>query len=249
MASAIHHMETIESSLENIDAQKNREARIRLEKALESLRDRSVDTGANQEIRTDGGVNQLDWPEGFDRTSPGERESYPHGFRVSRTSAFENILEELRKMDARNVQVKTAAPHTVDNPHRPYADRDPDDPGVVIYFERDGQQFAVPCDRWDNLRDNAQAIAKYLDAKRALERYGVQTVESEFSTQALPSGDEDVVAGGEPPHEILEVSPDADEKVVRAAARELKKVHHPDQGGDGERLQQIIAAEEAMLDD
>ncbi|WP_436344163.1 hypothetical protein [Natronorubrum sp. FCH18a] len=113
---------------------------------------------------------RLEWSDGFERTPAGDRESYPHGFRVSRTRAFENILEEVGKMNARNVQVKTAAPHTQAEPHRLYADRDPDDPGIVVYFERDGQQFAVPCDRWDNLRDNAQSIAKYLNAKRALER-------------------------------------------------------------------------------
>ncbi|QSX00883.1 J domain-containing protein [Haloterrigena alkaliphila] len=191
---------------------------------------------------------RLEWPEGFERTPADDRESYPHGFRVSRSTAFDNILEELRKMDARNVQVKTAAPHTQAAPHRPYADRDPDDPGVVIYFEGDGQQFAVPCDRWNNLRDNAQAIAKYLNAKRALERYGVQTVESEFSTQALPSGDEDAVAASEPPHEILEVAPDAAADVVKAAARAKKKEHHPDRGGDREQFQRVVEAEGAMLD-
>ncbi|WP_436347405.1 DnaJ domain-containing protein [Natronorubrum sp. FCH18a] len=192
---------------------------------------------------------RLKWPDGFERTSAEDREPYPHGFRVSRTRAFENILEELRKMNARNVQVKTAAPHTQAEPHRPYADRDPDDSGVVVYFERDGQQFAVPCDRWDNLRDNAQSIAKYLNAKRALERYGVQTVESEFSTQALPSADEDVVAPPEPHHDVLEVAPDATDDDVKAAARAKKKEHHPDLGGDRERFQRVVEAEEAMLDE
>ena len=191
---------------------------------------------------------RLERPEGFERTPVADREPYPHGFRVSRTRAFDNVLEELRNMDARNVQVETAAPHTQAQPHRPYADRDPDNPRVVVYFERGGHQFAVPCDRWDCLRDNAQAIAKYLNAKRALERYGVQTVESEFSTQALPSADEDAVAPPEPPHEVLEVAPDADDEIVKAAARAKKKEHHPDQGGDREQFQRVVEAEEAMLD-
>ncbi|WP_114578541.1 J domain-containing protein [Saliphagus sp. LR7] len=193
-------------------------------------------------------THDLEWPDGFERTPGAEREPYPHGFRVSRTQAFDGILDELQKMGARNVQVKTAAPHTQKAPHRPYQDRDPEDPGVVVYFERDGAQFAVPCDRWDNLRDNAQAIAKYLDAKRALERYGVQTVSSEFETQALPSGDEEAVVATRPPHEILEVAPDAGEAVVRAAARSKKKEHHPDQGGDQAEFQAVVDAEEMMLD-
>ena len=206
---------------------------------------------------TDGGF-RLEWPDGFDRTPPRKRETYPHGFRVSRSEAFDNILEELRKMDARNVQVKTAAPHTKASPHRPYADRDPDDPGVVVYFERDGQQFAVPCDRWDNLRDNAQAIAKYLDAKRAIQRYGVSTIESEFSTQALPPADEEAIAappasGGdeldEEPHEILDVAPDAPDEVVTAAFKaQVKDLEgHPDTGGSSRRFQKLKQARDELL--
>jgi hypothetical protein len=194
----------------------------------------------------------IDWPEGFDRTPASKQERYPHGFRVRRTQAFDNIVEECRKMGAVNVEVETAAPHTAKHPHRPYADRDPDDPAVVVYFDREGREFAVPCDRWDNLRDNAQAIAKYLDAKRALERYGVQTIESEFSTQQLPPGDDVIAAPGasdEEPHEVLGVAPNADAEVVEAAARSLKKKYHPDRdGGDEDRFKKVVSAEKAMLE-
>lgn len=193
---------------------------------------------------------QIEWPDGFDRTPPTDREPYPGGFEVSRTRAFDSIVDELEKMDAYNIDVQTDAPHTAKNPHRPYADRDPDDPGVVVYFDRDGQRFAVPCDSWDNLRDNARAIARYLNAKRAIERYGVATVDTEMSTQALPSGEEDVVVAdsGEAPHEILGVDPDAPDAVVEGAARSLKAKHHPDQGGDPGRYKAVIAAEEDLLD-
>lgn len=196
-------------------------------------------------------MSDLTWPEGFDRTPESDREPYPGGFEVSRSRAFDSILDELEKMDAYNVDVQTNAPHTTKQPHRPYQDRNPDDPAVVVYFDRDGQRFAVPCDRWDNLRDNARAIASYLDAKRAIERYGVATVDTEMSTQALPSGDEDDVvvadAGREPPHEVLEVAPDASEEVIEAAARRKKAEHHPDSGGSHEAFQRVVKAEEAML--
>lgn len=207
--------------------------------------DRPTAETTNQRLLADGG--SLDWPAEFERTPERKRTSYPHGFNVTRSEAFDSILEELRKMDARNVSIETAAPHTAKNPHRPYAGRDPDDPGVVIYFERDGQQFAVPCDRWNNLRDNARAIALYLDAKRALERYGVQTIESEFTTQALPSADDAIVAE-EPPHEILGVAADAPDEVVEAAARRLSANVHPDKpDGDEKQFKRIQKAKEAML--
>jgi len=200
------------------------------------------------------GMSELDWPDGFERTAPSDREPYPHGFRVTRSQAFDNILDELRKMDARDVQLDTDAEHQQRNPNKPYANATFDDPGVVVRFERDGQQYAVPCDRWDNPRDNAQAIARYLDAKRALERYGVETVESEFSTQRLPPGDSerDAVVVGDgvdqpDPHEVLEVSPDASEAVVEAAARQKLAEAHPDQGGDYEQFQRVKSAKASLL--
>jgi hypothetical protein len=192
----------------------------------------------------------LDWPAGFDRTPAADRIPYPHSFRVSRTQAFDNVVEQLDKLDgAANVRVATAAPHTSQEPHRPYADRDPDDPGVVVRFDRDGQGYAIPCDRWDSLRDNAQAIAKYVDAKRAVARYGVETTTGEFATQALPSGDEEAIAVDPEPHEVLEVRPDAPPAVVRGAARSLLKDDHPDTGGDGSAIGRIKAARDAMLAD
>lgn len=195
-------------------------------------------------------MTDLDWPEGFERTPESEREPYPYGFTVSRSDAFDNILQELRRMDGvRDVQLESGAEHQVRNPNKPYADADFGDPGVVVYFERDGQQYAVPCDRWDNPRDNAQAIAKYLNAKRGLERWGVETVSSEFETQALPTAEGGATPAEEPPHEVLGIDPDASDAVVKGAARALKKRHHPDQGGDQELFKAIVEAEQAMLEE
>lgn len=207
--------------------------------------------------RDDANASTLDWPNGFERTPPDDREPYPGGFEVSRTRAFDSIVEQIDKIEgAMNVRVETAAPHTKKQPHRPYSDRDPDDPGVVAYYDREGQGYAVACDRWDNLRDNARAIALYVDAKRAIERYGVATVGSEFQTQALPSGeDDDVVVAGpggdrQEPHEVLNVAPDAPDDVVRAAARRLAANAHPDRpDGDQEEFKRIQQAKQALLDD
>lgn len=198
-------------------------------------------------------ADRIDWPPGFSRTPPEERERYPGGFEVSRKQAFNSILKELDLMDAYNIDVQTNAPHVKEEPHRPYHDRDPDDPAVVVYFDRDGDGYCAPCDRWDNLRDNARAIAQYLNSKRAIERYGVSTVDTEMSTQALPSGDEDVVVAGDgrEPHEVLGVAPDAPDEVVRASARRLAANVHPDRNEDGDlaEFKQIQRAKEALLAD
>lgn len=129
-------------------------------------------------------VVSLDWPDGFDRTPRSVRESYPHNFRVSQRQAFENIVTQVERMDGvSGLEIETAADHLERRPNVPRSNASPSDPGVVVRFVRDGERLVFPCDRWSSLRDNAQAIAKYIEAKRALERYGVQTVDSEFGTQ------------------------------------------------------------------
>ena len=197
-------------------------------------------------------MSRLNWPDEFERTPAEDREPYPHGFEVSRSEAFDSILAELRKIEATNVQLDTGAEHQKSNPNKPYADSTFDDPGVVARFERDGEQYAMPMDKWDNPRDNARAIALTLQAKRALTRYGVETIESEFSRNQLPPADEEAAYAApspdeEAPHEVLGVNPDAREAVVKGAARSLKAETHPDSGGDREAFQRVVEAEEAML--
>jgi hypothetical protein len=198
----------------------------------------------------------VEWPDGFERTDERQREPYPHGFRVDRRQAFENILEELKMLGAEEVRIDSGATKKTVNPNALSQDSNPDDPSVVVYFSKDGQDFAVPCDKWDNVRDNAQAIAKYLDAKRALDRYGVKTVESEFTTQKLPPGEdhdpgETTASNGDfddkPPHTVLGVASDADDDEIKAAARALKKEYHPDTGGDIGKFNRVLEAEKTLL--
>lgn len=189
-----------------------------------------------------------EWPAGEERTPADEREPYPHGFEVTRNEAFKSVLEQLRKMDARNVQVKSDVHHQQRNSNLPYSDAKYSDPGVVVYYELEGQKYAMPMDRWDTPRDNARAIALTLKAKRALTRYGVETIESEFQTQALPSGEEDDVIAAEPPaHQVLGVDPDADADEVQEAFREQVQEAHPDRGGSDEEFRRVKEAREQLL--
>jgi len=73
-----------------------------------------------------------------------------------------------------------------------------------------------------------------------------------MSTQALPSGDDEVVVADDgttkEPHEVLGVAEDADDEVVRAVARRLAANVHPDQAdGDQREFKRIQEAKEAML--
>lgn len=190
----------------------------------------------------------LDWPAEYERTPEHERQPYPHGFEVTRTQAFESILDELSKMDGvTDVQLSFGAEQTIRDPNRPYADATFDDPGVVVRFEREGEQYAMPCDRWDNPRDNARAIALTIKAKRALTRYGVETIESEFQRLRLPSGTGDYTHV--PDHEVLGVDRNADVDEVKAAFRAIAQKHHPDAGDDPDpdKLNAARKAKERLL--
>lgn len=187
----------------------------------------------------------VDWPEGYDRTPEHERKPYPHGFEVTRTEAFQSILDELAKMDdVTDVQLSFGAEQTIRDPNRPYADATFDDPAVVVRFEREGEQYAMPCDRWNNPRDNARAIALTIKSKRALTRYGVETIESEFKRLRLPSGRPNAPAD---PYNVLDVSRDAGEEELARAARERLKETHPDRGGDEDEFKRVVAAKRELV--
>lgn len=128
----------------------------------------------------------LDWPADFDRTPQDEREPYPHNFRVSLNQALGNVVTQVDRLEeAELIAVETAAGSA---PTSTALTDTPEDPGIVVRFQKDGVVYAVPCDRWTTLRDNVQAVAKYLEAKRALDRYGIETLKNEFSTQKVRIG-------------------------------------------------------------
>ena len=203
--------------------------------------------------RADRTSGEVGWPSQFERTPPVER-SRTSKFSVTFHDALEDIGQELDRVGADDWRVSTAAPHRKSD-GLPYADANPDDPAVVIRWSKDGQQYAVACDYYDDWRDNCRAIGLYIREKRKMVDRPVTTGQSEFATARLPSGNEDaMVAAGSgeddlEPHEVLEVSPDAEPAVVKAAARQKKKTAHPDQGGSREELQRVMQAQEAMLGD
>jgi len=201
--------------------------------------------------KTDRTAGEVDWPPHLDRTPPRERERTSK-FGVTFHEALGDIETELLdRVGADDWRVSTAAPQRKTD-GKPYADSNPDDPGVVVRWSKDGQQYAVAADRYTDWRDNARAIGLYIREKRKMSNRPVHTGRDEFATAALPSGDEDaiVVADGarQAPHEVLGVAPDAAPAVIRGAARQLKKEHHPDTGGERERFQAVVDAAEALLD-
>ncbi|MFC7214557.1 J domain-containing protein [Saliphagus sp. GCM10025334] len=192
-------------------------------------------------------MSDLKWPKSFPRTSPEEREAYSGNFRVSTRRAFQNILGELQSWDGvTDVQLESAADHLKQNPNLPYANATkPDDPGVVAYFTKDGEQMAAACDRWDNLRDNAQDLYHYLHETRMQEQRGTVTAESEYQKLRLPSAGEAVEAAPSP-YAVLEVAPAADSDEIRDAFRERIKEAHPDKGGSESEFKRVQNAYQTL---
>jgi hypothetical protein len=193
----------------------------------------------------------LDWPQGFERTP--ERDRSPNrSYEVELHDAIDDLAAELDRLDVQDWRLSTAMDHQSRNPNYPYANQpQPDDPSVVVRWRMDDEQYAVACDAYSRVRDNLRTVGLYIREKRKMEQRPVETGESEFANARLPPADEDdvVVAGGSrvPPHEILEVDPDADPEIVKAAYRAKVKDAHPDSGGSRDAFRRIQSAKNAML--
>ncbi|MDS0258554.1 hypothetical protein NDI56_03900 [Haloarcula sp. S1CR25-12] len=208
-------------------------------------------------------VRQLDWPAGYDRTDPNDREPYPGDLSPTRKESFESVVDELERWGATSVDIETASQHYVDRPNIPHQHDKPDDVGVVVRFRHEDKpaedELAYACDRWETQRENARAIALYVKRMRLAERCGIATGQSTVATAQLPSGNEEAIAVGDgsggpsstqEPHVVLGVAPDAPDDVVEAVARRLSANAHPDNDdGDRDKFQRIQQAKEAMLDE
>lgn len=197
-------------------------------------------------------MTSIDWPAGFERTPEADRQRC-RKYDVSLSQAFSDLETELGRLGVDDYRYSFDADQRKTD-QRPYARASPDDPGFVLRWTMDGDQYAVACDRWNRLRDNVRTVGLYLNEKRKMEQRPVETGESEFANARLPPGDEDaeiIVAGTgqtESPHEVLDIDPEAPDEVVKAAFRAKAKDAHPDKGGSRDEWQQLQNAKEAMLD-
>lgn len=189
----------------------------------------------------------LAWPVGWPRTAPGARTRarFGKGYRngALQSTAEARLLEELRRLGARDVVISTNVELRRDG--LPHANRrQPGDQGVAVYFTRrvNGRavQQCIPCDRWDRIADNMYAIALSIQAMRGLERWGAKSmVDAAFAGfKALPER-----ASGTPWWEVLGVAPAATEDEIRAAHRQRAKESHPDVGGSTEAF---VAVQDAL---
>ena len=191
-------------------------------------------------------MSEMDWPTGFDRTPESER-TRNRQFQASIADTTEALETELDRLDPDDWRAEIGNQHTKSN-GLPLHNANPDDPGFVLRWRKDDEEFAVACDAYSRLRDNLRTVYLWIHETRMRNQRPVVTGEDEFAAARLPSGDEDAIATDPAPHEVLEVAPDADPEVVKAAAKRLKAQTHPDAGGSEETFKRVVKAEEALLE-
>lgn len=125
----------------------------------------------------------LQWIPGKPRTPSHQRKRSQ--FQVSFAKARDGLLLELSRLGASNIIISSNVQTRRDG--LPYANfREPDDPGVAVYFKTFKKEYALSCDRWDRAKDNLRAIGKHIEALRGIERWGVSSIEESFQPYLLP---------------------------------------------------------------
>lgn len=129
--------------------------------------------------------------------------------------------------------------------------RNPNDPGVAVYFKLKGKDRVLACDRWATVAKNMAAIAAHINAIRGIERWGVGTLDQAFTGyDALPPPGartkrhwKDVLGlnGYASKPETLDLA--------EVSYRRLLSERHPDKGGSHEQAAELNEAiEDARRD-
>ncbi|MBD1918914.1 MULTISPECIES: J domain-containing protein [Cyanophyceae] len=197
----------------------------------------------------------LHWPQGRPRRSPSERSSARYGKKGDGWGLKPLTIAEACARLRSEVEAWTKVGQTYRIPPKSVVvssnliltqsggprsgQKEPSDPGIVVYLELDGQPLALDCDRWDRAADNIAAIAFWLNAQRGAERCGVGSIAATFQGYAaLPAATTEgawySVLG------LAQMPGSSDE--LKAIWRSLVKKHHPDAGGDRAAWDKLQAA-------
>ncbi len=190
----------------------------------------------------------LAWPEGWQRTPAHKRTDSQfgdrrYGGRQNHDAwARDHLVDQVRRLGGRGLILSTNVELRRDGLPRA-GQRPPADPGVAAYWlTRQNEWRVVASDRWLKVWENMRAIGLTLEALRGLERWGASGVlERAFQGfAALPSVGPDPTS--RPWWDVLGVDRHSTLDQAEAAYRTLARIHHPDRGGDAERMAALNAA-------
>lgn len=180
----------------------------------------------------------LSWPDGWKRVARRTRSRFEvSGFGRAR----DFLLAEIKRMGGSGVILSTNIPLRLDG--LPYANsREPNDPGVAVYFRYGKRDMCFACDAFVTVRENAYAIAKTVEALRGIERWGASDMmERAFSGFAA-------LTAGESWWDVLECLPTADVDTINAQYRVRARSAHPDvAGGSDAAMSRLNQARESAL--
>ena len=193
----------------------------------------------------------LQWPEGWKRTQSYQRKTATFSRQGKALTVFDGVqrvLDELQRLGVHqdDVIVSTNLHTRLDGLPRSNQAR-PGDPGVCVYWRKSPKEpmRCMAVDRYDEVQDNLAAVAATLEAMRSIERHGGAAILDRAFTgfAALPAP----AAGKRDWWTVLELPATATEAQIRDAYARLARVHHPDKGGDAQRMAEINRARDEAL--
>jgi hypothetical protein len=204
----------------------------------------------------------LSWPSGWRRTPRHLRQSarFGRGERrytsdgqsswiskrpLSVADATSRLMTELHRLGVRDGDALLSTNVKVRLDGLPYSNQpEPDDMGVAVYFRLHEADRVLACDTWTRVADNLAAVAAHITAMRAIDRYGVGTLDQAFAGYVgLPAkGQTWRTTLGFPPD--APVTRDAIDQAFKARAREA----HPDrEGGSHDAMASLVGARDEAL--
>lgn len=186
----------------------------------------------------------LSWPDGRPRTPRYSRERSK--FKISFARARDDILLEVERLIGRYTMTNSPVVISTNVALRrdgiPLANqRQPDDPGVAVYFTHKKRPMSFACDRWEKIEDNMHAISLTIAALRGIARWGSgDMLEAAFrGFTALPAPGQTT----KPWREVLGFTTSEFRLgVVEGEYKRLRSMHHPDNGGTAEAFHAVQKA-------
>lgn len=171
----------------------------------------------------------LCWPQGWART-PTCRINHSRFKKPSMESACQEVITQLSRYNvSRNdMVISTNVPTRLDGFPKSNMSA-PQDKGVAVYFVRKGKNIVLACDSYNRVEDNVWAIAKSLDAMRAIERWGTKEIMDRAFTgfAALPEK-----GTARTPWDVFGmVENTTSREQAYARFRQLAQLLHPDKNG------------------
>lgn len=125
--------------------------------------------------------------------------------------------------------------------------KEPEDPGVAVYFVLDGRHLVICADKYTKVADNLAAVAATIEALRDIERHGATEVERAFTGfAALPDTGH---VSARTCWDVLGIQRTTDAAAITQAYRARAMLAHPDRGGSTEAMAALNDARDQALRD